>query len=135
MNPKMQLYIRRHTLASKFDQDFLAFFDGGYNLELEASLKKMRAIESPESSSRLLKALGSISSRCPESPPLLTAHWSISEPQQLCLALGLGKWKTSDFWEQTDELYTYPPPSWMIFNPIHHNQTQILNFTYYVNIV
>ena len=39
-------------MASKFDKDFLAFFDEGYNLE----------IGSPESSAPLLKALGSISS-------------------------------------------------------------------------
>ena len=48
---------------------FHVFFDGKYNLELEPSLRKVWAIESTESSSPLLKAIGSISSiflRAPE---------------------------------------------------------------------
>ena len=51
--------------------NFHVFFDGKYNLELEPSLTKVWAIESPESSSPLLKAMGSISSiflRAPEFP-------------------------------------------------------------------
>ena len=46
-------------MASKFDKDFLAFFDEGYNLELEPLLTLVWAIGSPESSAPLLKALGS----------------------------------------------------------------------------
>ena len=38
-------------MTSKFDQGFLVFFDGGYNLELESSLTIVWVIESPESSS------------------------------------------------------------------------------------
>ena len=49
-------------MASKFDKDYLAFIDEGYNLELEPSLTLVWEIGIPESSAPLLKALGSISS-------------------------------------------------------------------------
>ena len=61
MNPKMQLK-KEAYLGTELNQDFLVYFDGGHNLELEQSLTKVWVFESPESSSPLLKDLGSISS-------------------------------------------------------------------------
>ena len=56
------MQVKEAYLGIKFDKDFLVYFDGGHKLELEQSLTKVWAIESPESSSPLLKDLGSISS-------------------------------------------------------------------------
>ena len=56
------MQLKEAYLGIEFNQDFLVHFDGGHNLELEQSSTKVWAIESPESSSPLLKDLGSISS-------------------------------------------------------------------------
>ena len=56
------MQVKEAYLGIKFDKDFLVYFDGGHKLELEQSLTKVWAFESPKSSSSLLKELGSISS-------------------------------------------------------------------------
>ena len=49
-------------LGTELNQDFLVYFDGGHNLELEQSLTKVWVFESTESSSPLSKDPGFISS-------------------------------------------------------------------------